>query len=50
MEYFLDYTKTPSPEELDEFWYEERNEWDDETESIFTRQTTHHHHQPLIFL
>jgi hypothetical protein len=35
MEYFLDYTKTPLPEELDEFWYEERNEWDDETESVF---------------
>ena len=35
MEYFLDYTKTPLPEELDEFWYEERNEWDEETESVF---------------
>ena len=35
MEYFLDHTKTPLPEELDEFWYEERNEWDDETESVF---------------
>ena len=35
MEYFLDTTKTPLPEELDEFWYEERNEWDDETESVF---------------
>jgi len=33
--YFLDTTKTPLPEELDEFWYEERNEWDDETESVF---------------
>ena len=35
MEYFLDPTTTPSPEELDEFWYGERNEWDDETESVF---------------
>ena len=35
MEYFLDYTKTPLPEELDEFWYKERNEWNDDTESVF---------------
>ena len=39
MEYFLDPTKTPLPEELDEFWYNERNEWDDNTESVFKTLT-----------
>jgi hypothetical protein len=33
MEYFLDTTKTPI--ELDDFWKEERDEWDGETESYF---------------
>ena len=33
MEYFLDTTKTPT--DLDEFWEEEREEWDGETESYF---------------
>lgn len=33
MEYFLDTTKTPT--ELDDFWKEERDEWDEETESYF---------------
>jgi len=33
MEYFLDTTKTPI--DLDEFWEEEREEWDGETESYF---------------
>ena len=33
MEYFLDTTKTPI--ELDDFWKEEHDEWDGETESYF---------------
>jgi hypothetical protein len=33
MEYFLDTTKTPK--ELDEFWGEESEEWDEETETFF---------------
>tara|TARA_B100000427_G_scaffold323609_1_gene327350 strand:+ start:1282 stop:1899 length:618 start_codon:yes stop_codon:yes gene_type:complete len=35
LEYFLDTSKTPIPEELDDFWYEESDVWDDETESVF---------------
>ena len=34
MEYFLDNEKAPIPEELDEFWKEEYDEWDGETESF----------------
>lgn len=33
MEYFLDTTKPPT--ELDDFWKEEYDEWDEETESYF---------------
>ena len=35
MEYFLDNTKTPFLSDLDEFWNEESNEWDEETESYY---------------
>ena len=36
MEYFLDTNmKIPLPEELDEFWGKESEEWDEETESFF---------------
>ena len=35
MEYFLDNEKAPIPDELDEFWKEEYDEWDGETESFF---------------
>ena len=35
MEYFLDNTKTPFLGDLDDFWNEESEEWDGETESYY---------------